>query len=127
MFRRNLLRKGCTPRGRTPIERGPNTTMNDQEPSGSDRPSDPDGRSHRYPVVDLNELDEPLAESPTPLCQVRGCDRPGAVPRRLRTPQSDEPVMRHYVCTFHHRLFLWGKIAIFAIVVLLALYAFFTL
>ena len=70
---------------------------------------------------------------PSGPCQVRGCDRPAAVPTRFReagTPApidpDEDPFDYHYICRFHHRLYLGLKAALLLVLVGLLLVAFFT-
>ncbi|GAB3019740.1 hypothetical protein [Natronobiforma cellulositropha] len=60
-------------------------------------------------------------EEPAPTCQVAGCERPGAVPRKMRATEGGDPIAKHYVCRRHHRLF----VAVRALVVLAVLVVFF--
>jgi len=68
--------------------------------------------------IDLLGLDEGTE------CQIDGCDRPGVVPRNVRGDDPEEPVAKHYVCRYHHRLFLGVKVvlAVGLLVVLLVVF-----
>ena len=92
-------------------ERDPPTPANDHH------------RSHRFPVREPGQEGEYFPGENEPLCQVKGCERVGTVPRKLRSRSDEEPLMRHYVCRFHHRLFTVIKFVIFGLLLFIGLYA----
>ncbi len=59
------------------------------------------------------------------LCQVPGCDRPGAVAQKMPDPSAAEPIRREYVCRYHHRVFLGIKVVMVSALLVLLLYAVF--
>jgi hypothetical protein len=74
-------------------------------------------------ILDLD--DEPDDEGPPPTCAIEGCDREGAVPKKMRTPGSDEEPRDQYVCRYHRAVFVGVRVLILAAVIGAFLAAFF--
>lgn len=82
------------------------------------------------PVLETMPEDDDIDRT----CYIEGCDRPGEIPRKLRggddigpiDPDAD-PFTRHYICHYHHRLYLGIKVGIVAILIFIALLAFFNI
>lgn len=68
-----------------------------------------------------------MGEEEDPDCAISGCGRTGKVPRKMRKQNSEEPITKHYICQFHHRLYLGIKIGLTILVVALFFIAFFSL
>ena len=84
-----------------------------------------DDADHPFSVA-MGDSTEDSSEEPTaPDCQVTGCDRVGTVPRKLPSSNTDEPLSKHYVCRYHHRLFLAVKGGIALLVIVVFVIAFF--
>lgn len=47
-----------------------------------------------------------------PECQIRGCERPGAVPRKMSAQGGDDQAREEFVCRYHHRTLLAMKVGI---------------
>ena len=94
------------------------------EPQPANAREDTSDRTDHRRAAEATRTDE-LPDGSRPTCQIARCDRPGVVPRKMRAPNSDEPVVRHFICRYHHRLFIGIKAGIVLLFVLIALYAFF--
>ncbi len=82
-----------------------------------------DERTGPNPLIAERSSTEP----DDPDCQVAGCERSGTVPRKMRRPNTEEPVTRHYVCRYHHRLFLAIRVGIVAVLLLVLVLVYFQL
>ncbi len=82
--------------------------------------SHPDDGDPAFDLLGVSDIEEPE-------CQISGCDRPGAVPRNVRGDDPEEPIAKHYVCRYHHRLFLGVKVVLGVSLVVLFLVVFFNL
>lgn len=67
-----------------------------------------------------------VAEEPDPDCHIDGCDRPGAVPRKMRGRDEEGPTFEHHLCRFHYRVLLGVKVTVAAVVLGVFLVVFFT-
>ena len=68
-----------------------------------------------------------IPEDTDPDCQITGCDRPGEIPQKVRGDDPEEPLAKHYICQYHHRLFLAIKITVALVLIGIFLVAFFSL
>lgn len=67
--------------------------------------SHPDDGDPEFDLLGVSDIEETE-------CQISGCDRPGIVPRNVRGDDPEEPVAKHYVCRYHHRLFLGVRVGL---------------
>lgn len=79
----------------------------------TDQPDDPG------PIL-VGEEDA-LEEEPE--CQIKGCDRPGAVGKKLAGRGEGEQAVERFVCEYHHRLLFRLRVAIASVAVLALLVA----
>lgn len=63
---------------------------------------------------------EAEGEAVEPECQIRGCERAGAVPRKMSGQEDDDQARDEYVCRYHHRILLAmkGAVVVVALAVL---------